>query len=615
MTSLSIALAALVAAAPGSPGPGPGLFPAAPETALAPAPYVAGELLVKFKAGVAARARRAAVAARGQSVLASLGVPGWVHVRAAAGQTVDQAIAAYRADPAVELAQPNYVYRIAAAPNDPQYGQLWAARNVGQTIGTGSTQPPGSPLGYLTSNPGTAGDDMNLEKAWDHVTDCSGVVVAVVDSGVNYNHQDLAGNMWNGGTSYPLHGYNFVGNNTDPMDLNGHGTHVAGTIGALGNNGIGVAGVCWKASIMAVRTMDAMGQGTTANIMQGIDFAVAHGAKVINMSLGGTGAFDTAFSNSITAAQTADVVVVVAAGNSGSDNETTPVYPCNFTQPNLICVAALDQSYQLATFSNYGTTSVDVGAPGTNIVSTWAGTNAVTADSFNTGWFANVGSSWSVTLLTVGSTPTPFLVDPGTYPSGTYGVGVDDHVWKTFDLTSFNASAALLQFAAAVNVISGDYFRAAWASTAVDPFTGTGTVVLSQTNAATYPKLPTQTADVSGCIGATCTIGFQLQSFATTPKDRGVAVGFFGIKTLTVNATSYNTINGTSMATPQVAGVVALLRAYNPQYTSADVVTAIESPGRAVPALATKTTTGNAVDAMASLAYIATPTGLAAQVK
>ncbi len=610
-TSLSIALAGLVAAAPGAPGPVPALLPAAP--AATSAPYVAGELLVKFKSGIAVRARRAAVAARGHSVLASLGQPGWVLVGAAAGQSVDEAIAAYRSDPAVELAQPNYVYRIAAAPNDPLYGQLWAARNIGQAVG-GYTQPPGSPLSYPTGNPGTAGDDMNLEKAWDHVTDCSSVVVAVIDSGVNYSHQELAGNMWNGGTSYPNHGWDFVRNGNDPMDFNGHGTHVAGTIGALGNNGIGVAGVCWKASIMAVRTMNAMGQGSTATIMQGIDFAVTHGAKVINMSLGGGGAFDTAFSNSISTAQAADVVVVVAAGNDGTNNETTPVYPCSFTQPNLICVAALDQSYQLATFSNYGTTSVDVGAPGTNIVSTWAGTNTVISDSFATGWFVTVGG-WAPTSLMVGSTPTPFLVDPGTYPSGTYGVGVDDRVWKTFDLSALNASVAALQFAAAVNVINGDYFRAAWASTAVDPFAGTGTIVLSQTNAATYPKLPTQTADVTGCIGATCTIGFQLASGAATPKDLGDAVGFFGIKTLTVDQTSYNTINGTSMATPQVAGVVALLRAYNPQYTYADVVTAIESAGRPVAALATKTSTGHAVDAMASLAYIATPTGLAAQVK
>ncbi len=123
------------------------------------------------------------------------------------------------------------------------------------------------------------------------------MIVAVIDTGVNYNHEDLADNMWDGSASgYNYHGYDFVNSDYDPMDFNGHGTHVAGIIGAVGNNGKGVTGVCWNVKIMAVRVLNAVGEGTTANIVSGINFAVSRGAKVINMSLGGN-LSDAVFSN------------------------------------------------------------------------------------------------------------------------------------------------------------------------------------------------------------------------------------------------------------------------------------------------------------------------------
>jgi subtilisin family serine protease len=426
----TLTLYAPLAAAPGAPA----------------SQYVPGEVLVKFKPASSMQGRMASMAIRGHAVVTNLDQPGWAQVRLAAGQTMATALAAYQDDPNVEYAQPNYIYRAAAAPNDNQYSQLWAFRNTGQAVGT------------YAPNAGTAGDDMNLEPAWDHITDCSSVVVAVIDSGINYNHEDLAANMWQGGSANPKHGHDFVDNDDDPMDPNGHGTQVAGIVGAVGNNFTGITGVCQQARIMAVRVLDSAGSATTATIIQGMNFALNNGARVINMSVVGVG-FDPLFSDAITNAQNSDVVVVVAAGNGSNDNDDTAGgrYPCNFTQPNLLCVAALDQRYALARFSSWGATSVDVGAPGTNILSTGAG--------------AEIGNS------------------------------------------------------------------------------------------------------------------------------------------------GYNTIDGTSMASPEVAGLATMLRAFNPQYTFADTVNAIRNGGRSIPALAGKTTTGKAVDAMSSLAYINPPKSVTATVR
>ncbi len=572
--------------------------------------YVPDEVLVKFNPRVS---QEQSIAGLGNQKIRNLDQSGWVHLKLPLGRTVEQTLAAYKNDSNVEIAQPNYLYHASAFPNDPNYAQQWALKNTGQIVS--AVAQPGSTLDGM-NNPGTPGADMDVEAAWDHITDCSSMTVAVVDTGVNYNHTDLASNMWNGGASFPNHGFNFVNNNNDPMDRNGHGTHVAGIIGAIGNNSLGITGACWKASIMAVRVLDAAGSGTTATVISGVNFAVANGAKVINMSLGGS-SFDPAFSSTITNAQSNGVVVVVAAGNglSNNDSGTTPVYPCNFTQSNLICVAALDQNYQLATYSNYGATSVDVGAPGTNILSSWAGTNTSISDPLTSGWTFTTTTTggWTFGSLFLGGTPTQFLLDPPNYPNVRYNSNTDDRARKTFNLAGVDVAVG--QSIAAINVVNGDHFRVGYISTGGDPFAGGGTIIEDVTDLATFPDLVLIMEDISGCISATCSLGFRLQSGATMPKDLGVAITGFNIQTLNFNTTSYNTIAGTSMASAEVAGLATMLRAYNPHYTYREVVNAIKHGGRAVAALAGKTSSGKAVDAMATVAYINPPTGLAASVQ
>ncbi|HLP97227.1 MAG TPA: S8 family serine peptidase [Sideroxyarcus sp.] len=582
--------------------------------------YVKDQILVKFKSGVTAASRAQIAQGLGASTVQAVGNQSDMVVASLMpGQTVEQAVTTYANDPNVAYAQPNYIYHTQAVPTDPQYaaGQIWAAKNTGQTMLTG-TYPVAT---------GTTGADLNLESAWDIQTDCSSVVVAVLDTGINYNSTDLANNMWTSVTD-TLHGRNFApdvatGVNSDPMDLAGHGTHVAGIIAAQANNGIAGVGVCWTAKLMAVRVLDATGSGTTATIIPGINYAVTNGAKVINMSLGGTGAYDAAYSAAITNALNNDVLVVVAAGNDNQDNDTTPHWPCNFTQSNLICVAALDQNDALATFSDYGSTSVDVGAPGTNIYSTWAGTTTLITDfhvvdypTAGTLAVAPVGWTYSSTSATGwgGSAGGGLFTPAASWSTANYVASTDARAYKSFSLTGY--SAALLQVGAAVNVQNGDTFDVNYSSAGGDPFAA-GTNVASLTNR--YDGVLTYTTyaelNITPCISATCSVGFQLNSAVTSAGDKGVFLTNFTIKALTNTTNAYNTINGTSMATPQVAGVAALVRARNPSYTYADTANAIKNGGRSVAALSGKSTTGKAVDARGALTYINRPTGIAVTVQ
>src|SRR5882672_2917819 len=517
------------------------LSPPRPGATLATAPdsFVRDQVLVKFRS-TEPEHRLSAAAVRGHVVLADLDRSGWTRLNTRAGQTVAEALASYQGDPSVEAVQPNYIYRKLLVPDDTSYGQLWGLKNIGQTIATG---------GYAPTN-GTAGADMNIETAWDHVTDCSSVVVAVIDSGVNYNHEDLAGNMWDGGPAFPLHGTDFVSGDNDPMDLDGHGTHVAATIGAVGNNAKGTTGVCWVARIMALRVLDATGSGTTAGIIQAVNFAVSHSAKVINMSLGGS-SFDQAFSDALNNARVNGVVVVVAAGNDGTNNDLSPRYPCNFTHANLICVAALDQNYSLATFSNYGATSVDVGAPGTNVLSAVNGTWSTITDNFNTAGTLNwttSGGGWAYRALSLGGSPVDVLGNPTTFPSGSYSNNANQRAFKNFTLGA--SAATLLSFYVQFALQPGDALKLNYRSGGGDPFAG-GVALDSVTGFS--GGLVNSDYDISAC-ASPCSIGFQLSTNASG-VDQGVGIAFFAIDLLQLNSTTYDTKNGTSMATPHVTGL------------------------------------------------------------
>jgi subtilisin family serine protease len=265
-------------------------------------------------------------------------------------------------NPAVEFVEPNYVLRARRIPNDRSFGEQWGLRNLGHFDGK-------------------AGADISATAAWD-VTTATNAIVAVVDTGVSYKHPDLAGNTWknagdpvNGqdddgdGFSDDVYGADFFANDSNPDDDGGHGTHVAGIIGAQGNNATGVTGVNWDVNVMALKFLDENGEGNTADAANAIDFAVAHGARIVNASWGGP-SFSQALYGSIRRAGERGAMVVAAAGNEGVNADTRPDYPAAFDLPNIVSVAATDRADRLLDFSNYGAKSVDLGAPGDDILST-----------------------------------------------------------------------------------------------------------------------------------------------------------------------------------------------------------------------------------------------------
>jgi thermitase len=584
--------------------------------------YVDGEVLVKYKKAISQGAQnRTLDQIYGVKIRAVGGDSSLMRVKILSNLTVEQTLLQLQTDPNVEYSQPNYIYHATAIPNDPSFAQQWGMKNTAQTIVGTSTGPD---FADSTNNPGISGDDMSLPLAWDHITDCSSVIVAVLDTGVAYNHEDLAANMWDGSTyGLPFHGVNFQDNNSDPMDDNGHGSHVAGVIGAVGNNGLGVSGVCWKASLMAVKVLDSTGTGSTATIADGITWAVAHGAKVLNLSLGTTSE-DPTIDSAVAATQSQGALIVAASGNSGDNNNNIPFYPCNSPSGNVICVAAVDQQFNLASFSNFGSTSVHVAAPGVNIVSTWPYSATKVTDNF-TGWNFNSttgGAGWAASTTTLYGPSEPLLGNPHNWNGGsaTYKPNTDDHAYFIYNLSgSFNKMS--VQFYEGYDMVGSDAVSTYVSSTGGDPI-ATGVVQESDTGSTgstAYLKdfnllsyCPALAPTVCSCASTTCSIGFRLHSFSSS-----VASGAFVLRyniIQSVYATdSYDVLEGTSMATPHVAGLAAMLFAFQPSYTYADVMDSLMNGGTPVPGLSGKTISGNVVNAMGSLQYVRAPQNVTVQ--
>jgi subtilisin family serine protease len=275
-----------------------------------------------------------------------------------AGDTVPNLITEYEQSGLVQFAEPDdFVHADATLPNDPKFvdGTLWALYNHGQ-------------------NGGTPHADIDAPDAWDVLTSASNIVVAVLDTGIRATHEDLAANMWtnphDGG-----HGFDAFTGTNDPADDSGHGTLIAGVLGAVGNNGKGVTGVAWRVQMMACKCLDSFGNGSDSTVVACVDYALANGARIINASFDSPD-YSAAVSNAIVAAKDAGVIWVASAGNNSLNIDVNPTYPACYAINNIVSVAYTTRTDTLGGFSNYGATNVDMAAPGDQIYSTFAASDS-----------------------------------------------------------------------------------------------------------------------------------------------------------------------------------------------------------------------------------------------
>lgn len=343
--------------------------------------FVLGDIIVAYKASATAgqmdRARKSVGALKVERITRFDRVD---LVRIPAGADHSRALGILRRDPAARFAEPNWIHtHDGTVPNDPSFGQLWSLNNVGQPI---------------NDSPGSVVDaDIDAPEAWDRNTGSGTVFVGVIDQGIDINHQDLVGVVGNPGEVADgldndgngfvddVYGWDFVNDDNTVYDGHGpketladsHGTHVSGTIGAVGNNGAGVVGVNWSVRLISAKFLGVAG-GTTADAIKAVDYFTdlkARGVNIVatNNSWGG-GGFSQALRDAIERAGAADILFVAAAGNSSSDNDVTPHYPSSYDNASIVAVASFNRFDALSGFSSFGATSVDVAAPGSTVLST-----------------------------------------------------------------------------------------------------------------------------------------------------------------------------------------------------------------------------------------------------
>ncbi|BFU89602.1 MAG: hypothetical protein NTAFB01_07890 [Nitrospira sp.] len=592
--------------------------------------YVPGEVLVKFRDEASSSAIRSLNASVGaQETRALSGTGRVIHQYKVEGAlSVDEAVLKYRSNPAVEYAEPNYLYSLQAIPTDAQFGTLWGLHNTGQVV---------------NGTAGKADADIDAPEAWDISTGSPDVIVAVIDSGIAYDHPDLAPNIWTNLGEIPgngvdddgnglvddVHGWDFLMNDSDPMDpvdLNpggnpGHGTHVAGIIAGVGNNGTGITGVMWTAKLMALKAGSVNNLLSTTAIVSAIHYAIDKGARVINASFGGPNC-SLAQYDAVSAANAAGVLFVAAAGNGGTDgigddNDNALNFPSNFSAPsvcggqqkaalvNVIAVAATDHNDQLATFSNFGSTTVQVAAPGVGINSTIPTSNITTAlfhnfDSGPTGLgyvFGGTNSTWGFTNSASFSQPNSLTDSPtGSYQNDTDSFAIGPLFSTTGQRGCRWDSRVRLQTELDTDGIL------------VETSKNSGTTwqtINGVSGSSNAQFVPFTWGDVADGI-ADSRFRFRFISNDSQVFD-GVYVDNVRVACVAGSpsgATDYQFFQGTSMATPHVVGLAGLLLSVNPNLTVAQLRNAILNTVDRKASLSGKVSSGGRINARAALVSV-----------
>jgi subtilisin family serine protease len=519
---------------------------------------VPGEILVRFRPGVARGGRAEIRRAADVELERALLLPRTQLVETEPGQTVDSAIAELERLSGVRYAEPNFIRHISATPNDPDFVELWGLQNTGQMV-NGVT--------------GTAGADIDAPEAWDETTGDPSIVVGVLDTGMAHDHPDLAANVWDnaaesGGTAAvdddangfvdDHRGWDFVNDDNDPRDGNDHGTHVSGTVGAVGNNGSAVVGVNWQVSMMPLQVCDAAGGCPSDALVDAMVYAGENGADVANMSLGSP-FFSTSEKAAIDAAS--GTLFVAAAGNSGTNNDTFPEYPCSYTSDNLLCVAASTQSDTKPPFSSFGATSVDLAAPGTNVLSTVPAYDTMFQDDFeganNWDWVEGVPDSnkWERTAEITPPSGTKTITDS---EGANYANNSDVSVTTSAAVDLTGETACSVQFQLRLRTEFGfDFLHVEASNSGSGPFT----TLNSFTGEIGSPFSP-RSGDLAAFDGdGSVFLRFRLETDESIVED-GAYIDDVSVRCATTPlATDQKFFQGTSMAAPHASGAAALVLA------------------------------------------------------
>jgi subtilisin family serine protease len=540
--------------------------------------YVEGEVLVTFKPTVNARGAEAALARRSLAVAQRFDRISRHHGKVATlvrekNHGTAKLLAELRADPSVETAEPNYLRHVSAAvTGEPEFSKLWGLRNTGQTVN-----------GVV----GTAGADTRFVEAWALARQNGPeVVVAVADTGIDETHPDLAGSLWtnpgeianNGidddgnGRIDDVHGFDFTDNTGLMSDSGEHGTHVAGTIAASGGNGIGITGLQFRAKLLPLKVSSDGDSISTSSVLAAFEYAVdlkERGVNLvaINASFGG-GSSTTTERLAIEALRDAGIVLCAAAGNSGANNDSTASYPANYAVSNIISVAALTPANQLASYSNYGATTVDLAAPGSEVYSTMPLSQVTQTNTLKIGTAVYSAAPLEYTGYTGSTGITKLIYACGIGQTGQFPAGVAGNI--ALIQRGTNTFAQKVTNAMAAGAIAAVIYDNTSSSITSNPWTLGGAndwipvIRISQTNgqAIAASALP---------VSATFT--------------RAIST-----------ATAYQYLDGTSMATPHVTGAVAFAAMNFPGETMVQRISRILTHTTAVSSLAGKVATGGRLD-------------------
>jgi subtilisin family serine protease len=611
---IACALLALLLATPAVRADGGETRPLDAATPTAVTTFSPNRVIVEWAPGASRSDRVAARQSADVTSLRPLGDPLFQLLEANLGQSASDVLGALRGNPAVQAASRDGYSSLDSVPNDPLFGELWGLSNGGGGID-----------GFFGA---VAGADVNAPLAWDRTTGSPSTVIADLDSGYRFDSPDLGPVAWtnpgeiagnsidddSNGFVDDVHGYDFVGasadsptSDSDPTDDNlisgGHGVHTAGTMGAAGDNSVGITGIAQNVRIMPLRVCanSAANKDETrcpfSSQIAAINYAGAMGAKAANMSLGGT-TFNTPERDAIAA--NPQTLFVISAGNDGDDNDLEPHYPCNYDPlaegksavDNVLCVAATDQADQLASFSDWGASSVDLGAPGTETLSTFPVLTTTLVDDFEASDFS---SEWETTegagmgRAAAGDGPlTSFGMNdsPGAAPapSSAHQSTLTDGI--SVPAGSGACTLSGLRFRSAD---TGSSFSYAVFKDGESAFTNTGS-----TNTSGSEMVPFNTVPISGLGGHSVKIRFGYTAGPSPTAANGIWLDDLKLTCHAPLSTppGYEFLQGTSMAAPHVTGAAGLLFSLRPAATVTEVRDALLAGVDAIPSLAGETSTG-----------------------